>query len=129
MSKKIIEANDALEHCRIAFKKADDEAITTLKSVLEPAGEKGIELFDDAFSEDYYLPVAEVTPRRFEPIKAIRYWKGELEVFIPNFNMAFGHLELHEGGRWVNYEDAMPDTWLILDFVSDNIESAEGYEA
>ena len=112
---------------RAALRAAEDSAIESLKLILSRVGEEGVGLISEDQPDDIYIPVAEDIPQEFEPISRIRYWDGKLEVFVQNFGQTKNGRVLLEGGRWIGYGDAVPDTAFILDVLEDKLEFAEGY--
>lgn len=129
MNDKLESAIKAIETSRLVFRKAEEEAIKTMKFVLEKAGENGVDICPGDFTDDLYVAVAEIEASIFEPVASIRYWKSKLEVFIPNHKRDGEQgWEILPEGRWVDYEDAKLDTWLMLDLISENIEYSDGYQ-
>ena len=72
MNKNYQIAIDAIEKSRLAFKKAEVEAIKTMKLVLENAEEGGVDICPNDFTETLYVAVAEIDASIFEPISFIR---------------------------------------------------------
>lgn len=122
-------AESLLRSCRTRFYDAEQYAREQLKFILEPCGEYGVSLCPLDFIEDEYESFAEVEPHRFQPITLIRYWNGQLEVFVSDYaECPDGRLQLLADGQWIDYVDAHTDTWFMLDQVSANLEYADGYQ-
>ena len=130
MTDKCKIALDAIEIKRLAFRKAENEAIETMTLVLKKAGEYGVDICPCDHTDNIFVAVAEVEASIFEPISLVRYWEDRLEVFIPEHKRDGEQgWEILPGGRWVDYFKAHVDTWFMLDLISDNLEYAEGYYA
>lgn len=129
MNDKCKAAIESLRKRAMAFYDAENDAVETLKLVLAPAGENGCSVAMEDETDGIYIAVAECNPQKFEPITAIRFWKGQLEVFVSMYrDSKTCGWTLLGGGRWVKYEDAQVDTWFMLDLVSTNIEYSDGYQ-
>ena len=68
MNDKLESAIKAIETSRLVFRKAEEEAIKTMKFVLEKAGENGVDLCPGDFTDDLYVAVAEIEASIFEPV-------------------------------------------------------------
>ena len=112
-----------------SFRKAENDAISTIKLILEKAGENGVSTAPADYTDGIFIPVAECEAQKFEPITAIRYWNGKLEVFISKKKDTDGQgWQILPEGRWEDYSRANADTWFILDAISENLEYADGYQ-
>lgn len=110
---------------KVNFLSAEKYAKQVLIDVLGPVGEHGVTIAnigDDKLENR--IPLAEVNFDEMRPIALIRYWKGELEVFLTDFEDG----KVTADGKWVHYDDVIIDTWYILDIVECNLEWADGYD-
>lgn len=124
---KIDKANRLLYEAKMKFKSAEDNAREILKKILEPVGEHGVTITHlDTDCEDEFIAWAEPNPCDFHPVTLIRYWKGNLEVFLSERDER-GNVKAD--GQWVDYDNAHVDTWFIMDEVEINLEWADGYDS
>ena len=121
-------AVNALAIRRDTMHKAEQDAIETLKLVLERAGEHGVGIAPVDCIENEYIALAEYEPQTFLPITLIRYWNGKLEVFMQDYEPSCGGWTFLSSGSWIEYESAHADTHFILDLVIENLEWADGYQ-
>ena len=122
-------ASERIAIARDLFAAAEEKAIETLKTILEPAGEDGVSLCPEDCTCGY-CPLAEQYPQKIKPITHVRYFDGKLEVFVAEYKPCEDGegWEFLPGGEWVGYADAMTDTWYLLDEVDVNLEYANGYQ-
>ena len=121
-------AIDALSIRQSSFEKATDDALATIKLVLEKVGEHGVSLAPLDNTDGIRVPVAEFEPQQFFPITLIRYWQGKLEVFISDYKPCEKGWEVLPDGQWIDYAAAHADLHLIFDTIMVNLEWADGYD-
>lgn len=103
-------AADALRIKQADFSKLEKETRNLFCLILEKYGEKGICIPDDE-PDGAYVPYAEPEPGEFAKVSRIRYCHERLQVKAK--------------GLWIDYEDAMMDTWFIIDTLIDILEKEE----
>ena len=126
---RLEKALQRIRQCRTQFYQAEQDTVAMLKEILECAGNKGVCVMPDGIDENTFIPVAERDPLKFSAIQYIRYWNGQLEVFVTEYRKT-SHPDgwkLLSGGEWIPYDDAMADTWFILDQLEYNICESDGY--
>lgn len=121
-------AINALAMRRDAIYKAEQDALETLKLVLNKAGEHGVQIAPVDCIENEYIALSEYQPQTFMPVTIVRYWKGKLEVFMQDYEPIGAGWTFLPSGSWMDYVEAHTDTHLLLDLVIANLEWADGYE-
>lgn len=113
----------------VKMKKAEDDAIKTLATVLRPIGEHGVTItcLDDC-AEGEFISIAEVEPFNFKPVALARYNEknDQVEVFVSEWE-EYGK-SVSEEGKWMNIKDANVDIHLLLDNVKVYLEYADYYD-
>ena len=123
---KLETAYNSIEEAKKLFNAAEEYAKGTLIGVLEPVGEHGVTIANIGDNRgEMRVPTAEVTYADIRPIALIRYYNGNLELFLTDFD---DEGNVVADGNWVDYEEVIADTWYLLDLVECNLEWADGYD-
>lgn len=116
------DATDKLSYWRDELSRVEREGLRMLEWALSPHGEHGVQIAPMDYIEDEYIALAEYDHQTFLPITAIRFWNGELEVFLQDYEPKHGGWTFLPSGHWIEYEEAHTDTHFILDLVIESLE-------
>lgn len=126
MPNRFSAAVEEIEAAKKRFSEAEKNGREALKHVLEPVGEHGVTIANIGDNRgEMRVATAEVNYADIRPIALIRYYNGNLELFLTDFD-SDGNVVAD--GNWVDYEEVIADTWYLLDVVEDNLGWADGYD-
>lgn len=126
METRLETAYESIEDAKGKFNAAKKYAKGVLIDILKPVGEHGVTIANIGDNRNEgRVPCAEVDYDKIYPIALVRYWIGNLEVFLTDFD-ELGNVT--DEGNWVDYDSVYVDTWYILDKVEENLEYADGYD-
>ena len=114
---------EAIDEAKAKFNAAEKFAKQRLIDILKQYGEQGVIVatIDDNKNEGRVC-CAELDYADFRPITFIRYFLGNLEVLVTNFDKD-GNVT--DTGQWKQYNEVIIDTWYLLDVIEDNIREED----